>query len=230
MNTAKIRFIGQRAGGMDRLKGLKIAHVYQDEAMAGKPFPSSTPRPPSTALRCSTWPCNRRGSTRRRPGCGSRWPSPTGSSCVPKASCTWTALKEAAQVGFPRDKIVGGADLRGAGSGAGRGGGHGLHLRDLPWHRDGLPADPGDSHYVYARGQGPGPEGDIGTDRWKRGVVDAMVATEGIRRAMRDFGNKPLTGAQVQWGLEHLTLTAASLKALGVEGLFPPITPLVPRS
>jgi branched-chain amino acid transport system substrate-binding protein len=79
-------------------------------------------------------------------------------------------------------------------------------------------------NYVYARGKGPGPEGDIGTDRWKRGVVDAIVATEGIRRAMREFGNKPLTGAQVQWGLEHLTLTAASLKALGAEGLFPPIT------
>ena len=27
-NTAKIRFIGQRAGGMEKLKGLKIAHVY----------------------------------------------------------------------------------------------------------------------------------------------------------------------------------------------------------
>jgi hypothetical protein len=30
--------------------------------------------------------------------------------------------------------------------------------------------------------------------------------------------------AQVQWGLEHLTLTAAALKALGAEGLFPPLT------
>src|SRR5262245_24344372 len=29
-NTAKIRLIGQRAGGMDRLKGLKIVHVYFD--------------------------------------------------------------------------------------------------------------------------------------------------------------------------------------------------------
>jgi branched-chain amino acid transport system substrate-binding protein len=41
---------------------------------------------------------------------------------------------------------------------------------------------------------------------------------------MRAFGNQPLTGMQVQWGLDHLTLTAASLKALGAEGLFPPIT------
>ena len=29
-NTAKIRFIGQRAGGMEQLKGLKIVHVYHD--------------------------------------------------------------------------------------------------------------------------------------------------------------------------------------------------------
>ena len=78
--------------------------------------------------------------------------------------------------------------------------------------------------YVYARGKGPGPEGDIGTDRWKRGVVDAVFVTEGIRRAMREFGNQPLTGAQVQWGLEHLTLTAASLKEMGAEGLISPLT------
>jgi len=29
-NTAKIRFIGQRVGGMEKLKGLKIVHVYLD--------------------------------------------------------------------------------------------------------------------------------------------------------------------------------------------------------
>jgi branched-chain amino acid transport system substrate-binding protein len=29
MNTAKLRFIGQQAGGMEKLKGLKIAHVYR---------------------------------------------------------------------------------------------------------------------------------------------------------------------------------------------------------
>ena len=84
--------------------------------------------------------------------------------------------------------------------------------------------------YVYARGKGPGPAGDVGTVVWNLGVLDAVLTTEAIRTAMRHFGNQPLTGAQVQWGLEHLTLTAASLKALGAEGLFPPITLLVPRS
>ena len=41
---------------------------------------------------------------------------------------------------------------------------------------------------------------------------------------MRQFGHQPLTGAQVQWGLDHLSLTAATLKALGLEGLIAPIT------
>jgi branched-chain amino acid transport system substrate-binding protein len=55
-------------------------------------------------------------------------------------------------------------------------------------------------------------------------MVRGLLITEGIRRAMREFGHQPLTGAQVQWGLEHLTLTAAPLKEMGAEGLLPPIT------
>ena len=52
----------------------------------------------------------------------------------------------------------------------------------------------------------------------------AVLATEAIRTAMREFGPQPLTGAQVQWGLDHLSLTAALLKELGAEGLIPPLT------
>jgi len=78
--------------------------------------------------------------------------------------------------------------------------------------------------YVYVRGKGPGPEGDIGTVYWIRGMLRALLTTEAIRTAMRHFGNQPLTGAQVQWGFEHLTLTPASLKELGAEGLLPPLT------
>ena len=55
-------------------------------------------------------------------------------------------------------------------------------------------------------------------------MLRALLTTEGIRTAMRHFGHQPLTGAQVQWGLEHLTLTAASLKELGAEGLLSPLT------
>src|SRR5207248_1078491 len=67
-------------------------------------------------------------------------------------------------------------------------------------------------------------DGEVGTAFWNLGVLEGVLTTEAIRTAMRHFGNQPLTGAQVQWGLEHLTLTAASLKEMGAEGLLPPIT------
>jgi len=78
--------------------------------------------------------------------------------------------------------------------------------------------------YVYAQGKGAGPRIDVGAVTWIRGVLNGLLTTEALRTAMREFGNQPLTGAQVQWGLDHLTLTAASLKDLGAEGLLPPLT------
>ena len=78
--------------------------------------------------------------------------------------------------------------------------------------------------YVYARGKGAGPARDVGTERWNLGLLRAVLMTEALRTAMRHFGHQPLTGAQVQWGLEHLTLTSAYLKELGAEGLLWPLT------
>ena len=78
--------------------------------------------------------------------------------------------------------------------------------------------------HVYARGKGAGPEGEVGTTQWIHGLLRGLLTAEALRTAMRAFGNQPLTGAQVQWGLEHLTFTAASLKALGAEGLLAPFS------
>src|SRR5262249_58447978 len=75
-----------------------------------------------------------------------------------------------------------------------------------------------------AGGKGAGREEDVGTVVWKGGLVRALLTTEALRTAMRQFGNQPLTGVQVQWGLEHRTLTPAYLKEMGAEGLFPPVT------
>ena len=124
----------------------------------------------STALRCSTWRCNRRGSTRRRPGCGSRWPSPTGSSCgAPAVSMTQTALKEAAQVGCPPRQNRGGSpDLCSeqavvpAGEAA-----IGFICAGLSRHGDATsPSSRTFSNTSMPGARGLGPEGDVGTAFW----------------------------------------------------------------
>src|SRR5206468_7462593 len=78
--------------------------------------------------------------------------------------------------------------------------------------------------YVNGRGKGAGPASDVGTGHWIRGLLRALLTAEGLRTAMRHFGHQPLTGVQVQWGLDHLSLTPAYIKELGVEGLIPPLT------
>ena len=40
---------------------------------------------------------------------------------------------------------------------------------------------------------------------------------------MAKFGNKPMTGEQVRWGIENLDLTAERIKQLGFEGMIRPI-------
>jgi branched-chain amino acid transport system substrate-binding protein len=46
---------------------------------------------------------------------------------------------------------------------------------------------------------------------------------EAIRIAQEKFGKgKPITGEQMQWGLEHLDFSTERLKQLGAESLVPP--------
>jgi branched-chain amino acid transport system substrate-binding protein len=224
-NTAKIRFIGQRAGGMEKLKGLKIAHVYHDSDFGQETLPILDTQASQYGFAVQHLPVQPPGLDQKETWRRVKAVQPDWVILRSVGVMTMAALKEAAQGGFPRDKIVGPSpscaehEMVRAGEAA-RG------YICATWHAAGrnFPLIQEILTHVYARAQGPGPEEDVGTMRWNLGVLDGVLTTEGIRRAMREFGHQPLTGAQVQWGLEHLTLTAASLKELGAEGLLPPLT------
>ncbi len=64
---------------------------------------------------------------------------------------------------------------------------------------------------------------DVGSVLYNRGMINALFATEAVRAAQVKFGNKPLTGEEVRWGLENLDLTADKLKKLGFEDLLSPL-------
>ena len=225
-NTAKIRFIGQQVGGMEQLKGLKIVHVYIDTDYGRETLPILDHQAAQYSFAVQHLAVQPPGLNQKATWLRVKVAQPdwvilrsTGGAMTP------TALKEAAQVGIPRDKIIGNRALCSeqgmvpAGEAA-----IGFICASFLGAGTHFPLIQDILTYVYVRGKGPGPEGDVGTAFWNLGVLDGVLTTEAIRRAMREFGHQPLTGAQVQWGFEHLTLTAASLKALGAEGLFPPIT------
>jgi branched-chain amino acid transport system substrate-binding protein len=224
-NTAKIRFLGQRVGGMAQLKGRKIAHVYRDDDFGRETLAILDHQAAQYGFAVQHLAVQPPGLDQKATWLRVKVAQPDWVILRSGGVMTTMALKEAAQVGFPRDKMVGPhptcaeRDVVPAGEAAigficaslhGTG-------RDFPLIQDILT-------YVYARGKGAGPEHDVGTDRWNLGMVRALFTAEALRTAMRHFGNQPLTGAQVQWGHEHLSLTAGSLKELGAEGLISPFS------
>jgi branched-chain amino acid transport system substrate-binding protein len=224
-NTAKIRFIGQRAGGMEQLKGLKIVHVYTDSAYGQETLPILDTQAAQYGFAVQHLAVQPPGLDQKATWLRVKVAQPDWVILRTAGLMTATALKEAAQVGFPRDKIVGSApagttqDVVPAGEAA-------LGYMCATFHATGthFPLIQEILMYVYAQGKGPGPASDVGTAYWIRGMQQAFFTAEALRAAMHEFGNQPLTGAQVQWGLEHLSLTPAYLKERGAEGLISPIT------
>jgi branched-chain amino acid transport system substrate-binding protein len=225
-NTAKIRFIGQRAGGMDRLKGRKIAHVYHDSEYGRETLPLLDTQAAQYGFVVQHLAVPHPGLDQKATWLRVKVTQPDWVLLRTTGGfMTTAALKEAAQVGVPRDTIVGASptctepDMVAAGEAA-----SGFICASLFGTGRNVPLIEEVRKYVYARGKGPGPERDVGTEYWIQGLMHGVFTAEALRTAMRHFGNQPLTGAQVQWGLEHLTLTAASLKELGAEGLLAPLT------
>jgi branched-chain amino acid transport system substrate-binding protein len=224
-NTAKIRFIGQQAGGMDQLKGRKIAHVYHDSAFGRETIPILDAQAAQYGFAVQHLPVQPPGLDQKATWLRVKVFQPDWVILRSAGVMTPTALKEASQVDVPRDKIVGPhptcteQDVVPAGEAA-------IGFICATWHGTGrnFPLIQEMLQYVYARGKGAGPAGDVGTAPCNRGILRGLLTAEALRTAMRHFGHQPLTGAQVQWGLEHLSLTAAALKELGAEGLISPIT------
>ena len=224
-NTAKLRFIGQRVGGMDQLKGLTIAHVYHDNDGGRETIPILDHQAAQYGFTVQHLAVQPPGLDQKATWLRVKVAQPDWVILRSIGVMTPTALKEAAQVGFPRDKIMGThptcseQEMLPAGEAA-RG------FLCATWYGTGthFPLIQEILTHVYARGKGAGPERDVGTPSWIRGMLRALLTTEGIRAAMRHFGNQPMTGVQVQWGLDHLSLTPAYLKELGAEGLIPPLT------
>ena len=198
-NTAKLRFIGQRAGGMAHLKGLKIAHVYEDDDYGRETMPLLDAQAAQYGFAVQHLPVQMPGLDQKATWLRVKVYQPDWVILRTGGVMTMTALKEAAQVGVPRDKIVGAwptcteQHVVPAGEAA-------IGLICTNWYGWGthFPLIQEIFQSVYARGKGAGPKEDVGTASWMRGMLRALLTTEALRTAMREFGNQPLTDAQVQ--------------------------------
>jgi len=224
--TVMVKFMGQKAGGLDKLKGKKIVLLYHDSAYGKEPIPVLTDMSKQYGYEFTPIAVPHPGNEQQAQWLQIRQIRPDWVILWGWGVMNPTAIKSAARTGYPRDKMIGvwwsGAeeDVIPAGSAA-KGyisAGFNLPGSNFPVMRD-------IQKYVYAKGKGEfDDKSRFGSIYHTRGVVAGIVTTEAIRNAQAKFGKgKPITGEQMQWGIEHLNITEKRLKELGAVGLMPPI-------
>ena len=224
--TVMVKFMGQRAGGMDKLKGKKIVLLHHLSAYGKEPIPILTDLSKKYGYEFTPIAVPHPGNEQQSQWLQIRQIRPDWVILWGWGVMNPTAIKSAARAGYPRNKMIGvwwsGAeeDVIPAGSAA-KGyisAGFNLPGSNFPVMRD-------IKKYVYAKGKGEFDDiSRFGSIYHTRGVVAGIVTTEAIRTAQAKFGKgKPITGEQMQWGIENLNITEKRLKELGAVGLMPPL-------
>src|SRR5215207_8344176 len=219
-----IQHIAHEVGGFDKLKGKKISLVFHDSPYGKEPIPMLQVLAKKHGFEFTPISVTHPGVEQKSQWLAIRQNRPDYVLVWGWGVMNGTAVKEAAAVAYPRDKMIGvwwsGAEPDVTPAGDQAAGYKALMLQ----HGAGKFSVHADiEKYVYAKGKGASEPEKVGEVLYNRGMTNAMLGVEAIRKAQEKFGKKPLTGEQVRWGLENLNLSDARLKELGFEGMLKPI-------
>jgi branched-chain amino acid transport system substrate-binding protein len=225
-NTAKIKYIADKEGGFDKLKGKKIANLYHESSYGSETIPILNKQAEMYGFIVKHYPVPHPGLDQKA----------TWLQIVRQFKPDWiilrgwgamnpTALKEAAREGYSTKKILGvwwsGAeeDVIPAGDAAKGYVAAGFH----PSGKD-FPLIKAIVDTVHGGGKGNIDPKRIGTIYYNRGIVSGIVVSEALRIAQEKYGKgKVMNGEQIRWGIENLNITLERIKEIGAEGLMSPI-------
>jgi branched-chain amino acid transport system substrate-binding protein len=222
-----VQHIGQKEGGLDKLKGKKIALVYHDSPYGKEPIPLLEERSKMHGFDLQLLPVTHPGVEQKATWLQIRQNRPDYVMLWGWGVMNSTAIKEAVATGYPREKMYGvwwsGAepDVKDVASGA-----KGYNALALQHGAEPNAAVTKEIlAKVHDKGQGTGPREEVGQVLYMRGLSAAMLAVEGVRRAQERYGKgKVMTGEQARWGYENLALDQKSLDALGFAGVMRPVS------
>ncbi|MDO8319392.1 ABC transporter substrate-binding protein [Rhodoferax sp.] len=221
-----VQTIAKKEGGFDKLKGKKIALVYHDSPYGKEPIALLQERAAMHGFSLQLLPVAHPGVEQKATWLQVRQAKPDYVFLWGWGVMNSTSLKEAQATGYPREKMYGvwwsGAepDVKDVGEGA-----KGYNAVTMQHG-----AEPNSAVVkeilakVHDKGQGMGPKEEVGSVLYMRGVISAMFAVEGVRRAQERYGKgKWMSGEQARWGYENLALDQKKLDALGFAGVMRPV-------
>ena len=219
-----LKYIAQKEGGIEKLKGKKIGYIHLDASFGKEPIPLLEQLSKDLGFELKMYPVGAQDMQNQ----SSQWLSvrrdrPDYMVLYGWGALNSTAIKEAVRVGYPMDKFIsiwwpGEDDARGAGEGA-------KGFKTLNWHATGtnFPAVQDVIKHVVDKGLSKASKEKVGEVLYNRGIYNSMLIAEGIRNAQKLTGKKVVTGEDVRRGLETINLDPARLKELGLEGFTSPL-------
>jgi branched-chain amino acid transport system substrate-binding protein len=222
--TAFIQYIGDREGGMDNLKGKKIALVYHNSAYGKEPIRTLEVLAERLGYELLLLPVESPGQEQGATWLQVRRERPDWVLMWGWGVMNQVAIKEAASTRFPMDHFIGvwwsGSenDVVPAGAGA-----DGYLSGAFHAAGDAFPVHDDIKALVYDKNLGSGKRERIGEVLYNRGIVAAMWTAEAIRTAMEIHGTKEVRGKQVRDGFENLDVDEARLEELGLKDFTVPV-------
>jgi branched-chain amino acid transport system substrate-binding protein len=224
--SAFVKYVGQQEGGMEKLKGKKIAHIYHNSPYGREANPTLETLAKQLGFELTLLAVDHPGQEQKATWLQIRRLNPDWIYISGWGVMNQVAIKEAAATGFKMDHVVGNwwtgteSDVVPAADGA-------KGYKSMTFHAPGanFKVHQDILKFVYDKGKGAygTDRGKVGEVLYNRTLINAMLDLEAMRTAMAKFGNKPLTGEQVRWGMESLNLTEKRLEELGMKGMMRPL-------
>ena len=220
------KYIGEKEGGLDKLKGKTIGFIFLESGYGREPLPLLEDYAKQYGFTVKEYSV----AGKEMQDQSAQWLSVRRDRPAWMIMWGWgamnpTAVKRASESGFPLDKFIGiwwsGSEDDTRPAGAGSKGYLSLNFSgigtDFPIIQD-------IKKHVVDKGKSQVEKDKFGENYYNRGVYNGVLISEAIRNAQRITGKKTVVGADVRRGLESLNLTEARLKELGMAGFAAPIT------
>ena len=219
--SAFIRYVGEQEGGMENLKGKKIALVYHNSAYGKEPIPTLEKLSGIHGYELTTLAVDHPGQEQKATWLQVRRLRPDWIFLWGWGVMNQVAIQEAAAIRYPMDRFIGvwwsGSenDVIPAGDAA-------KGYKAGTFHSVGMSAKVHEDilKHIYGGDLEEARKNGFGEVLYNRGLVNAMLGVEAVRTAQARWGNQRMTGAQVRWGLENLDVGEERLEELGFGGGF----------
>jgi branched-chain amino acid transport system substrate-binding protein len=224
--SAFIKHVAAQEGGTDKLKGKKIIHIFHNSPYGKEANPTLETLARQFGYELTLLPVDSPGQEQKATWLQVRRINPDWIFISGWGVMNQVAVKEAAAHGMKMDRVVGNwwtgteTDVVPAGDAA-RG------YKSMTFHAPGgnFKLHQDILKHVYDKGKGAygNDRSKVGEVLYNRTLINAMLNVEAMRTAMKKFGNKPMTGEQVRWGMENLDITEKRLEEMGMKGLMRPL-------